>query len=327
MVNRHNPLYAFQRKPSGKWPTKFVRPNQLPYSDIPGIGPWISKIGRIKQLWANPCSPDPNIWAYAFFQALPVLLISPIAPSATDFLIRRTNAGPGRFHGTRGKFTFDVWDILQPFTQSAAGEGWLRFPLLEWGTRLLWYFAVADATLDFAIYWESLAYQWAGCRSPQSPWGFAGTTGPGIWAPGLTGPAYGGFTNFASNIFSANMSGVSTPPGYRPTVTWTFNFNNDGLPPALQPGGYPVLVDRTTGEILSYPQQGPFVEPSANSENLFDGVFQSSAPHAYGIDWIGTGWLNVTSATIEAVSQNEHDMFFPTFYGNKKVPYGADKNA
>lgn len=123
---------------------------------------WAIRIGRVAQIASFPCSPTPEVWAYAFWQALPTLILTPVKPSATDYLIVRM----GGRHSVNRKFKFDIWDHESLPAVPKGGWQWAVWRLASLGTRALWYMALVDAYTGFAVNFESAAYQYMGCKYP-----------------------------------------------------------------------------------------------------------------------------------------------------------------
>lgn len=296
----------------------FVPPIILPIQDLPIIGPWIAKIGRIQDLWANPCSPTPEMWAKAAFTAIPNALFSPITPSEVDMAIIRVGFGGGSggaFHGATKKFRFDVWDAIEGVGEIANKPSWVRFGLGEVLAAGLWYMVIVDATLDGLINWESLAYQYAGCKVPGSPWASCQTGGPGVWIPGLGGPK---FTNFAlnhGNIFTASSAGINTPIGYTPTVSYSFSYDPSASPPGLEPTGTVQLVDTSTGDVLDEGVMTQQADGTMNAQNVVLGTLQGTQAHGYALYWTGGGFIYFNEARIDANSQKLNEMFYPLIKG------------
>lgn len=289
----------------------FVAPPKSPFSDVPVIGPWIAKIGRIIDLWGNPCSPSPTIWVLAFFQALPTLLISPIAPSATDYLIRRVGFGGGGFHSRRSKFKFDVFEFEQLEQQRPSAPEWLVFELGKWGARALWYFAIADATIDFIINWESLAYQWAGCHAPGSPWASCSLSSPRFYIAGLDGDNFHFFDTVSGHVFNADAEGISSPPGFAPTVSWSVTHTCPDPPGSLC--GIPDwhLIDTVTGDDYGSGTTNINADGSHTTNFLTRNYFSGTGHHAYALKNFGPGFCWITSATMDANSAALEDIFHP----------------
>lgn len=123
---------------------------------------WTSRIGRVLDIIAHPCQPSAEVWAYAFWTAVPTLILTPVKPSPTDYLIRRL----GGAHGVVREFDFDVWATEGAPKVPRAGLQWVVFRGLNMGARLLWYFALADGLTGYLVNWTSAAYQYAGCQFP-----------------------------------------------------------------------------------------------------------------------------------------------------------------
>lgn len=160
-----------------------IRDTQHWVFDIPLIGDDMAKIGRIVDLWAQPCSPTAEIWVYGFFHAIPTLITTLLKPELIDIDI------PSKRHKKRKGKRMKVFPhlIFRDTIISVPVPRWVVFRVYELGQRIGWYFLVADALEDFAINWMSMAYQWNGCDQIDPPpyWLIGGdtdvatTSGPG----------------------------------------------------------------------------------------------------------------------------------------------------
>lgn len=178
--------------------------------DVPLIGGDLAKIGRIIDLFAEPCKPTAEIWVYAYFQALPTLFISILKPELIDIDIPHRRGKPrkgriGRFIAAQ-RFTEQLITIPVP--------RWVVFRIYEWGQRIGWYFLVADAFENFAINWMSTAYRYNGCQTPTQCWGVGTTThtltGSGIapWPRATFFTSNSGVNmNFPGNLFAPALTG------------------------------------------------------------------------------------------------------------------------
>ncbi len=129
-------------------------------SDIPVIGKWIGRVGKTLDILSAPCSPSPQIWIMAAFNAAPMIFYGFIKPSPTDYLASRVGRG-------KKGFKFDGNPYL-PFR--ILGAGATDAAIIE-GINILrrvgWYFTLADGLTGFGLNWTSLAYKWNGCSVPQ----------------------------------------------------------------------------------------------------------------------------------------------------------------
>jgi hypothetical protein len=136
-------------------------PDFQPY-DIPLIGDDLANIGRLVDIYSQPCNSEPIIWVKAFFQAIPTLIWSAFKPEIWDIDI------PSRHR--RGKkpknFLFRAMDMIPDSLITIPVPRWTPFIINEALERIGWYFLIADALEDFAINWTSTAYQWNGCTLP-----------------------------------------------------------------------------------------------------------------------------------------------------------------
>lgn len=128
-------------------------------SDIPIIGPWMGKIGRLQQIQAIPCNPTPKIMAYAFWQQLPFLIYTLTVPDCEDII--QGAIGGFRHKHRRGLHIKDGHVV--PGHPPEPGIGWRAFDLWELSDKVGFWMMIIDASLDLEINWMSTAYQYSGC--------------------------------------------------------------------------------------------------------------------------------------------------------------------
>lgn len=129
--------------------------------DVPIFGTHFQKIGRVIDLWADPCRPDPIVWVYAFWQAIPTFAASITKPDLIDIDIAHRRGKPRK--GVKNRFISVGESFDQLITVNV--PRWVPFRLWEIAQRIGWYFLVADATEQGAINWISLAYRYNGCQT------------------------------------------------------------------------------------------------------------------------------------------------------------------
>lgn len=179
--------------------------------DVPVIGPWYGKVSHITDIWGTPCAVDNIVGFYAFWQALPRLLITLTKPDSFDLVTDRW----GRKHKRRRFKRFTIQDLILPIAEpKGVGPAWVFYRLGSWAERLGWYMLIADATLDFAIHWTSTAYTWQGCQVPGSP--FAKSDVPEAFilggGPGLY--EVGEWIVRDTHIMTADGASIACPAGF-----------------------------------------------------------------------------------------------------------------
>jgi hypothetical protein len=192
-------------------PTDWLQGPQAMDFDIPLIGDDITKIGRIIDLYAVPCSPNAEIWVYGFFAAIPTLFITLTKPEIIDISINHRGGKPRK--GKRYRFT--AQDLFRDAIIDIKVPRWVIFRVYEWTQRIGWYFLVADALEDFGINWMTLAYKYNGCQTPL-----------------LT---YGQYDN------NAILQGSDNPPAVSPLL-WTATASSNVT---IQPFYAQLIVDGT----------------------------------------------------------------------------------
>ena len=289
------------------WPTA----KQL-YNMSGPVKKWGTRLGRMYEINAHPCGATPEIWVKAFFTALPTLLLTPIKPSAVDYMIIRIGLG----HGTKRRKFFDVWDFEQLPQVKKAGVQWVVFKLAGLGARALWYIAIADGITGFGVNWESAIYQYSGCLYPGEAYAQMDQQGPSI----LMGPTVG--TQFltwweqGSNIFSCGGPWINTPAGYDPSVSFSLSTTKNPNPLNLPEPGYEApslsLVDFESGKTIDTADTmtdnvtGSTHTLHVNSDGL------GTAAKQYGVTWsMGGGWALITSGTFSAFGRPSKDNIKP----------------
>lgn len=293
---------------------------RLPFDRTPLIGTWISRLGRVWDIAATPCEISPTIWVLATWTALPTLLITPIKPSPTDYLIVRA----GLHHGKRQRIRFDVWDIIHATGAGGPGVYWAEFKLGAWGARLLWYFAVADAISAFLVNWTSAAYQYAGCEFPGAPF----ARGHPITGPFPIGNLSNGVFDFwlrdDSSIFLMDSVQIATPAGFEPTVMWNLDWDHEGIPLADQANPTFYLEDIATmaimGEIETPRSGRKYREPFTGTytmvsaqQDFLDLVKHGANVHVYQVRYKSdkAGWINVKGGSFAAYGRPVKDAILP----------------
>lgn len=223
------------------------------YRNLPVIGPWIGKFGRVQEIMSRPCEISPEIWALAYFHSLPKLAWSLFKPDPID----ATYARLGRPHRRRRNGRMRETNFL---TMDAPGfrKGfqWAVFRLGNIAQRVGWYMIVVDAAFDLAINWTSTAYEFAGCdpdagghcllAAPAWPV-FAGETGRLLFDFASGDPTWNGVDSvnvpagLAADVnFSLKVSPFAPIPGPIPTVEAFLKVNDftlDGTAVTFQGGG------------------------------------------------------------------------------------------
>lgn len=211
---------------------------------VPIIGDDIYKIGQIYDIVNTPCSIDPWLWVYGFWHEVPYIFAMLFLPDPIDFVQERFGKPHHRKRRYKGKAA--AW--AQADISPGKGLGWAAFKMTEWVDRVGWYLLIADTSIQFALNWTTLVYQWSGCPTPGMAFAAQSYSGgierfPGDWAEAGT-EADGAhiFTNLgASRIF--------VPAG------WTGSFTTAMV---IKPRGAPYngqefqvrIQNLTTGEVI-----------------------------------------------------------------------------
>lgn len=200
-----------------KGTSRFINRAAWQSKDVPIIGKWFGRVGRVAKILSFPCQPEPEIWVQAFFQAAGWAAWHTMKPTPTDYLANRSGFGGGHRKSGRNRNPRFHWD-LQKFDEMhkyTPGGSWDWY-LLK-GAHLLrhigWYLTIIDATTEGLVNWVSLSYLYTGCQVPggqvttyryspdavfifQDAWLPAMdwlpdySSGPQIPAGGMTGPVH-----------------------------------------------------------------------------------------------------------------------------------------
>lgn len=176
---------------------------------IPLIGSDIAQIGQVVDIFATPCAPEPKVWVRAFWQAVPFLLISLFKPEPVEITpLRRRN----RRHGKGIRITGRFQEMAEVRFSVPRGFGWVAFTheIME---RVGWWLLVLDATTDFAVYWTSTVYEYAGCTTPGAP--YAQLWRNKLQSFAIAEAGWGGphLLDFRQHIFQAGGDQITVPAG------------------------------------------------------------------------------------------------------------------
>lgn len=191
------------------------------FHDLPFIGPWPAKVGKVLRLWASPCSPSAEIWVQAFWHDIPFLVWAFIKPESWDLVSERFGTG----HHRKRRKKFHVLDVFQPkFPVPKGAIGWAVFPVVQASERIGLYLLVVDASLDFVINWTSTAYTWEGCDVEDAAWATGRAQDATLILPPFD---FGGVPCFTVNDaykFASNFSYIDTIGNYDVTYNCSISY-------------------------------------------------------------------------------------------------------
>lgn len=221
--------------------------------DIPIIGDHLARTGRIIDLYATPCTPDPMVWVLAFWHAAPTFAASITKPQIIDIDIPHRNRKPRRGRGLR--FYSRLVTQLDAVINVPVPR-WAAFRLYEFGQRIGWYLLVADATENFAINWMSLAYLYGGCKEPNVPYILRRSDNEILWVDPPPGWHTVRYDVIAVNEININQSGgvILKPGQYR--VNFSVRYTPRDPYPVFYPTHTAVFVDGQTTEDWTSPAWG-----------------------------------------------------------------------
>lgn len=144
---------------------------------LPIIGKHLGRIGRILDIWASPCAPDPYLFL-SYIASAPDAIGFAVAtlfkPQETDYMASRLVGTHRRGQNLTGKYRrpeIDMYKNLATLTQftkfrSSNGTEAGMITGIQLGRLAGWYLAVAEATTAGLLRWVSAAYTMAGCVVP-----------------------------------------------------------------------------------------------------------------------------------------------------------------
>ncbi len=143
----------------------------------PLIGKSLAKFGRVGQMLASPCVPEPMLWVEAFFIGGAHAFWSLAKPSALGHGSPLSMSVFGSHSRTRQpkepnmRYRANGELIPGPEFQFPNGLGWTMFKIPFFLARQVgWYLMIYDAFATGAYVWTSTAFKWAGCPVPTQPY-------------------------------------------------------------------------------------------------------------------------------------------------------------
>ncbi len=224
------------------------------YNHLPIIGSHLAKIGQIADIYAAPCSPDPIIWAYGFFQAIPTAAISLFKPQLIDINIKHRRGKPRK--GKKFKFTASM--LIRDAIIEIPVPRWVAFRVWEMGQRIGWYFLVADTAETFAINWMTTAYKYQGCNLETLVY-FRAEPHHDL----CSGPTGGGTAKLPQNVVAASNVNIGPDTfqiivngSYR--LTWTVDFEPLGIPGSSAMPTTTYLQNLDDGQFVDVGEMGSY---------------------------------------------------------------------
>lgn len=150
----------------------YPKPN-IDAQDVPIIGGWTGKIGRLKGIAAIQCSPTPEVAVFAFWHQIPYLVYTLLAPDCESIIVDGYR-GSGHRH-RRGVHVKD--GVAVEGQPPGKGWGWKYWKLYDLKEKVGWFFLIVDGTIEFEINWMTTAYAWSGCPTDSPQWA-SWDTGP-----------------------------------------------------------------------------------------------------------------------------------------------------
>lgn len=215
----------------------------MAWKDVPIIGGYVSKAGRVKRIAVQGCEPGAYVAALAMWHSAPMLIWSLFGPDCIDLVDERR----GRGHRRRRIQAWRNANVIGPEFPTK-GYGWAIFKLGDLAQKTGWYMALADAGTDFLVNWMSLAMIFDGCEGAGNPYAILTQEPEGQvliatadWLPLA-------FRHADNWVFGAGGSTVTIPSG----SSWASNMSVEIEPfPGLDPpAGFIAQITKGAGGLL-----------------------------------------------------------------------------
>jgi len=276
------------------------------YRELPFIGGYISKIGRVYDIVMADCQPDPEMWVYAFWHGVPMIFYSLLIPDWEDELTNRF----GRTHSKRRRGRFRAQGRLEPINIPGRGPGWAIFRLNQLLDRIGWWLLVVDVGLDFAINWTSTAYRWSGCRTPGAPY-VSTSWGSNVYYPAGDWRVVSTVLQ-SRNILTYEDPWIGAPPGYTMSVMSSAEEGEDTFGNYTSPIMSARIRERGTNRIVAMAEPNTGADGKTSVSLRYNDYFQSSAGKQYvfeirpGEDSRGT---TLRKATFSGIGAKDPTLF------------------
>jgi hypothetical protein len=174
---------------------------------IPFIGDELAKIGKIYDMAMMPCSPTPEAWVLAFWYGIPRMLWALFKPDPIDDVWERV----GRTRGVKRRQKFKFVEEYTEDIELKPSLRWVRFAG-DWAQRVGWWMLIVDAAINHAMYWQSAAMAFEGCKSDDAAYAQGEGDDSGSVAPGAWKRLFIAVTD--TRIFSGGIGEVFIPAGF-----------------------------------------------------------------------------------------------------------------
>lgn len=288
--------------------------------DVPIIGPWVGKIGKIHSILSLPCGPSTDIWVTAAWIESPKLFWSIFAPDCLDAAANRGKGPPRKGAGNqrgahrlsrrgraRGMRVVDPTSWIGnaanqvPIPKGALSTALFRIFGVSQATAF--YFFIADAGLDFLINWTSLAMKAAGCDQAGFQIAKAHLPADTYDAPvGDWTPVFWQETVHNDAVQFTNHIRISGFGSYALALNWQIK-KKEGFLPDDQPVVRSRVRDDTTGYV--YEEEGEVQPLDLNTASV---ATLTLIPSAFGglldlvpeLDTQG-GWIEISGSTVAVI--------------------------
>ena len=216
--------------------------------DLPYFGKRAQKVGRVIDMWSQPCSADPYMMVLAGWHATPTIIWGLFKPDLIGY-----NWGEGgRAHGRKKKWKWSVPDAFYERDMGKLLPRWARFAG-AFAERVGWYFCVADVTIDGAVLWTSLAMQYSGCPIEGGNYASGRGTEPMFCTPETWEAPYYGFLEHHGEGCMVTSSEVIVAPGYTASVAAGADIGNpEGVLAVYKATGFDMkIVEFPSGKTVA----------------------------------------------------------------------------
>ena len=267
----------------------------IDWYDVPVIGEWVGKVGRVKRMVAQPCDPGAYIAVLAMWHALPGMIWSLVGPDCIDLVDDRR----GRPHRRRRGIRWSDGHYIRG-EPPISGFGWRIFRLGDLVQKVGWYWGLVDATADFAVNWMSLGMIFTGCKGAGNPYAHLQSFSPGqallftgAWVP-LTWPVVD------DHIFIAGGAAVGIPHGY--TYASLINADIHQFPGIDPPSSFEVRIRDLASDSTIWEGKGDPIDDQGglgvggyadrhllNPATTLQSEYRSETPGLFTGSWTVTG--------------------------------------
>lgn len=274
---------------------------------LPVVGPWASRIGRVIDIWGMPCNPTTEIWVLAAWHTIPMCALALIKPSALEYINSRLGSPHRR---KRPQFRLSSLPLIEGHGAPVPGEyTWVRFGINK-ALVVFQYIQFIDVTTRGLVQWSSMAYSWSGCQVPGAGGGFMNADGPNV----QLGSTSNTQLNFATTTtYQQNCIGAAFNWACAANQQWSASYSIsweqiEGFPP---PSPQFTLVDKATNQPV-----GENFDPKASGGGYYNQGFYRHdnsfpSPKGFAVLYKSDFSFRITSASFSVSGSANNDFMKP----------------